>query len=153
MDEAERLKRKSSPVEEPESGKDEKGYLLPNQFIVKVVTRRLEDFAESGDIDEVIIGPGMPATEGREIRYKARELHIMVDVRQHMGESYTIFYKKLNYLDLVKLLKKRKKPYGKYELVPKDELPKHADVESLVKKIHFSKEEMGLMEEEMLVDD
>lgn len=153
MDEAERLKRKSSPVEEPESGKDEKGYLLPNQFIVKVVSRRLEDFAESGDIDEVIIGPGMPATEGREIRYKARELHIMVDVRQHMGESYTIFYKKLNYLDLVKLLKKRKKPYGKYELVPKDELPKHADVESLVKKIHFSKEEMGLMEEEMLVDD
>ena len=56
-----------------------------------------------------------------------------VDIRQHLGESYLIFYKKLNYPDLVQLLKKRKRPYGKYELVPKDQLPKHADVEPLIK--------------------
>ena len=97
------------------------------------MTKRLEEFANATGFEEVIFGPGMPATENREIRAKARELKLMVDIRQHLGESYLIFYKKLNYPDLVKLLKMRKRPYGKYELVPPEQLPKHADVEPMIK--------------------
>lgn len=134
IDKAEILKKNSPEEDEPEPKTDEKGFFLPDKFLVQVMTEKLEDFANSGGFEEVIFGPGMPATESREIRIKGREMKLMVDIRQHLGESYLIFYKKLNYPDLVELLKKRKRPYGKYELVPKEELPKHEDIEHLLQK-------------------
>ena len=127
LEKAERL-RKESQEEEVEMETNE-GVSHPDKFVVQIVNRKLEDFAETGDFEEVIIGPGMPAAESREVRNKARMLKLLVDVRQHLGESYLIFYKKLDYMDLVKLLKKRKRPYGKYELVPKEDLPKYTDIE------------------------
>ena len=135
VDEAQILK-KQSPEEEDESETpktDEKGFFLPDKYLVEVMSQRLEKFAGQEGFEEVIFGPGMPATESREIKIVARELKLTVDIRQHLGEPYLIFYKKLNYPDLVQLLKKRKRPYGKYELVPRDQLPKHADVVPIIK--------------------
>ena len=126
--EAEKLE-KESPKEETYKKAEEGGaFPAPNLFVVKVALKKLEKFAEKGTFEEVVFGPGIPASECREIRIGARQFNIQVDVRHYLGEPYMIFYKRMEYLDLVKLLKKTKTSYGKYQLVPKDELPNFDDV-------------------------
>ena len=61
------LKKKAPEEEEPDTPKtDEKGFFLPDKYLVEVMSQRLEKFAGEGGFEEVIFGPGMPATESRE---------------------------------------------------------------------------------------
>lgn len=116
---------------------DEYGNPLPDSFLMKVLKGKVDEFVEKKDEKgELIIGPGIGLTEGREVRTYTRDLSLKCDTMYHQGEPYLLIYWKLDWKNLVELLRGRDTPYGKFVLVNKDDIPKHADIlPNIVKEI------------------
>ncbi|XP_052220028.1 uncharacterized protein LOC127837159 isoform X2 [Dreissena polymorpha] len=127
--------RKESVSEEPIMKTDEEGNRLPNSFIMKALTMTLDEkISKQRDLREVVFGPGIELVESRELRSYGREKNLRSDVRQHQGQPYLIFYDKLDWQEIVKLLRTHSGPYGKFLRVDKATLPKHSDIENVVMK-------------------
>ncbi|XP_053380695.1 uncharacterized protein LOC123548699 [Mercenaria mercenaria] len=114
--------------EEPIIKNDEFGNPLPDAFLMKVLKNKLDEFVKNKEKDELIIGPGIELTEGRELRSYAHSFKLKCDTMQYQGKPYLLIYEKLGWKELVAVLKGRDRPYGKFVLVDKAELPKYEDV-------------------------
>lgn len=101
---------------------------MPDSFIMIILKGKLDEFIKNIDKDELIFGPGIGLMEGREVRSYARSFKLKCDTMQHQGEPYMLIYEKLGWQELVEVLKGRSRPYGKFVLVNKDELPEHEDI-------------------------
>lgn len=136
-EEAEKL-RSENVGEEPILKLDEQGKPIPDNFVIQVLKKHIDELVAKKPIGELIFGPGIPLTESKEIRIYARSLNLKTDIKQYQGEQYLSMYENFKYPDLVEVLKERKM-YGKFELVDRSELPTHASVEKDIPKV--SKEE------------
>lgn len=72
---------------------------------------------------------GLPLSESKEIRMIAKGLNLKNDIRQHNGQSYLVICKKWTPQEMVKCLKQSAGVSGKYSIVQRYQLPKHADIE------------------------
>ena len=63
-------------------------------------------------------------------RFYARTLKLRCDSRQHQGQLYLLFYKKLEWSEIIRILKTQGGPYGKVELVDRTTLPNYASIET-----------------------
>lgn len=121
--------RNENVGEEPVVKNDEYGNPLPDAFLMKVLKSKVDEFiAGKEKKGELIFGPGISLTEGREVRVYTRDLNLKCDTMYHQGEPYLLIYWKMELKDLVKQLKGIDRPYGKYSLVDKTAIPKHAEV-------------------------
>lgn len=128
--EAEALRKKKGDVKkEKEKEQDEKSEekIMPDEYIMTVINSKMDKLVKSAKAEELIIGKGMDNLVIREARNNARLLNLRCDALQFHGEPYLMIYQKLKWDELVKLLKTTKKPYGKFGLISKEELPTPED--------------------------
>ena len=130
---AEKL-RNENVGEEPIIKNDEFGNPLPDSFLMTVLKDKIDAFVAQKEKDELLFGPGISLTEGREVRNYAISLKLKCDTMQFQGKPYLLIYEKLGWKDLVEVLKGRDRPYGKFIRVNREDLPTHADVEKNIMK-------------------
>lgn len=90
----------------------------------------MEKFNETKDKgeDELIIGPGIQAPELRELRLFTKSFNLLSDSFRYQDGFYLLIYEKIPWKKMVEVLKTRGRPYGRFVLVDREELPKHKDI-------------------------
>jgi hypothetical protein len=130
---AEKL-RNENVGEEPIVKNDEFGNPLPDAFLMTVLKGKIDEFLAQKVQDELIFGPGISLTEGREVRSYALSHKLKCDTMQYQGQPYLLIYEKLGWKKLVDVLKGRDRPYGKFILVNREDLPTYEDVRNNILK-------------------
>ncbi|KAL4219662.1 hypothetical protein ACF0H5_022234 [Mactra antiquata] len=120
--------------EEPIIKTDELGNPLPDKFLMQVLMKEVEDYLPRKLEEELTFGPGIGAVEARELRARVRDMGLRCDTLHWRVTPHLMIYERFERYALLEHLKKLGKPYGKYEYVKKEDLPKHADIESSIIK-------------------
>ena len=95
-----------------------------DEYLVTTIKGHISKFFPRDDAEELLFGPGIPDKEIKVIQAYALSLKLRCDTRQFNEEPYLVIYVRQDMQKVVKELKARKGGvYGKYTLVPKEELP------------------------------
>ena len=103
-----------------------------DDFLVTAMKTHVNKFFPRDDAEELLFGVGIPEAEMRAIQAYARSKKLVCDTRQHNEESYLVIYIRQDLQKVVKALKAKNGvgQYGKYMLVPRNELPSLNDIGS-----------------------
>lgn len=101
-----------------------------DKYVVDAVCGRIKQFFPRNDCEELLIGPGLPDLERVEILTYAQTNNVIMEQRQKASKTYSVMYCQPDMRHVVAALKSMpaNATYGKFQLVPKMELPKHADI-------------------------
>jgi hypothetical protein len=124
--------------EEPPIAEDQDGNPIPDKFLLTVLREKLEQFKKRIDKgeDELIIGPGIRAVDLQKLKPIAESLKLKCETLSHDGKVYLLIYEKIPWKEIVELLKNRGRPFGRFDLVDRKELPKHEDIAiNIMKKL------------------
>ena len=100
-----------------------------DDYIVRTLKGHITKFFPREDAEELLFGPGIPDKEIKIIQAYSLSLKIRCDTRQFNGETYLVLYVRQDLQNVVKKLKALNGGmYGKYALVPREELPTTADL-------------------------
>lgn len=91
--------------------------------LAAVVLKKMEDLVASKQNNELIIGTGITNHVMKEARTYAKFLNLRVDTLKHKDLQYAMITRKMPWKELAEYLKVREKPYGRFALIDKAELP------------------------------
>ena len=100
-----------------------------DDYLVTTLKTRITKFFPRDDAEELLFGVGIPNAEIKVIQAYAKSLKLCCDVRQFNEEPYLVIYVRQDMQKVVNALKaKNGGQYGKYILVPRNELPSYSDL-------------------------
>ncbi|XP_067662817.1 uncharacterized protein [Haliotis asinina] len=102
--------------------------LMANKWIKLVIEQMVEKFAKEENLEELLFGPGFPPGEKKLLNLIARSYDLRFSTKQNKEHAYSVIFRKFMPDKMAEILRKNGGHSGKYSIIPKELLPKHADI-------------------------